>query len=127
MGVPKTLTFAAGEAAKTITVEVVDDADYELDETVEVELRNPRPSGDVVIETGEAMAMVTIEDNDAPPALSIRGMSVAEGNAGTTSKLTFRVTKSGGNQHGGDGCLRGCRNGHGDLRHRLHRGHRRTL
>ena len=96
MGVPETLTFAAGEAAKTITVEVVDDADYELDETVEVELRNPRPSGDVVIEPGEAMAMVTIEDNDAPPALSISGMSVAEGNAGTTSKLTFRVTKSGG-------------------------------
>ena len=96
MGVPETLTFAAGEAAKTITVEVVDDADYELDETVEVELRNPKPSGDVVIETGEAMAMVTIEDNDAPPALSISGMSVAEGNAGTTSKLTFRVTKSGG-------------------------------
>ena len=38
-----------------------DDADYERDETVEVELRNPRPSGDVVIETGKAKAMVTID------------------------------------------------------------------
>jgi hypothetical protein len=94
MDVPETLTFAAGEAAKTITVEVVDDADYELDETVEVELRNPRPPGDVVIETGEAM--VTIIDNDPQPMLSISGTSVAEGSDGTTSKLTFKVTKSGG-------------------------------
>ena len=95
-GVPETgtLTFAAGEAAKTITVTVVDDADYELDETIVAELRNPRPTGDVVIETGTAM--VTIKDNDDPPALSISGSSVAEGNDGTTSKLTFRVTKSGG-------------------------------
>ena len=95
-GVPETLTFAAGEGVKTITVAVADDADYELDETVEVELRNPKPTGSVVLETGEAKAMVTIEDNDAPPVLSISGTSVAEGSAGTTSKLTFAVTKSGG-------------------------------
>ena len=93
-GVPETLTFAAGEAAKTITVAVTDDADYELDETVVVELRNPKPTGSVVIETG--VARVTIKDNDDPPALSIGGTSVAEGAAGTTSKLTFAVTKSGG-------------------------------
>ena len=93
-GVPEMLTFAAGEAAKTITVVVADDADYELNETVEVELRNPKPTGSVVIGTGKAM--VTIEDNDDPPALSISGTSIAEGNAGTTSKLTFKVTKSGG-------------------------------
>ena len=93
-GVPEILTFAAGEAAKTITVAVVDDADYEPDETVVIALRNPRPQGDVVIEVGEAETM--IEDNDEPPALSISGTSVAEGNDGTTSKLTFKVTKSGG-------------------------------
>ena len=95
-GVPEALTFAAGDAAKTITVAVTDDTDYELDETVVIALRNPRPPGDVVIEPGEAMAMATIEDNDNPPALSISRTSVAEGNAGTTSKLTFEVTKSGG-------------------------------
>ena len=93
-GVPETLTFAAGEGSKTITVAVVDDADYELDETVEVELSNQKPTGSVAIETGKAM--VTIEENDDPPALSISGTSVAEGNADTTSKLTFAVTKSGG-------------------------------
>ena len=93
-GVPETLTFAAGEGSKTITVAVVDDADYELDETVEVELSNQKPTGSVAIETGKAM--VTIEDNDDPPALSISRTSVAEGAAGTTSKLTFEVTKSGG-------------------------------
>ena len=97
-GVPETgtLTFAAGEASKAITVTVVDDADYELDETIVAELRNPRSAGSVELEDGMAMAMVTIEDNDAPPALSISGTSVAEGNDGTTSKLTFKVTKSGG-------------------------------
>ena len=94
MGVPETLTFAAGEAAKTITVEVEDDVDYELDETVVIALSNPRPRGDVEIEIGEART--TIVDNDDPPALSISGTSVAEGNDGTTSKLTFKVTKSGG-------------------------------
>ena len=94
MAVPGTLTFTAGEGSKTITVAVADDDDYELDETVEVELRNPKPTGSVVIETG--VAMVTIEDNDDSPALSISRTSVAEGNAGTTSKLTFKVTKSGG-------------------------------
>ena len=93
-GVPETLTFAAGEGSKTITVAVVDDADYELDETVEVELSNQKPTGSVAIETGKAM--VTIEDNDDPPALSISGTSIAEGNDGTTNKLTFEVTKSGG-------------------------------
>ena len=93
-GVPETLTFAAGEGSKTITVAVTDDDDYELDETVKVELRNPRPTGSVVI--GTDVAMVTLEDNDDPPALSISGTSVAEGNADTTSKLTFAVTKSGG-------------------------------
>ena len=90
------LTFAAGEASKTIAVTVVDDTDYELNETIEVELRNPRPTGSVEIETGRAMAMATIMDNDPKPMLSISGTSVAEGNDGTTSKLTFKVTKSGG-------------------------------
>ena len=94
MAVPGTLTFTAGEGSKTITVAVADDDDYELDETVEVELRNPKPTGSVVIETG--VAMVTIEDNDDSPALSISGTSIAEGNDGTTNKLTFKVTKSGG-------------------------------
>ena len=94
MGVPEMLTFAAGDAAKTITVAVADDTDYEPDETVVIALRNWRPPGDVMIETGEAMT--TIVDNDDPPALSISGTSVAEGNDGTTSKLTFKVTKSGG-------------------------------
>ena len=94
-GVPEMLTFVAGDAAKTITVAVEDDTDYELNETVVIALRNPRPPGDVVIdEAGEAM--VTIVDNDPQPMLSISGTSVAEGNDGTTSKLTFKVTKSGG-------------------------------
>ena len=95
-GVPEMLTFVAGDAAKTITVAVEDDTDYELNETIVIALRNPRPLGDVVVIDEAGEAMVTIVDNDPQPMLSISGTSVAEGNDGTTSKLTFKVTKSGG-------------------------------
>ena len=126
MGVPETLTFAAGEAAKTITVAVADDADYELDETVEVELRNPKPTGrrgDHRDRRGEgdghhrSTTMIHLHCLSA-------GRALPRGATGTTTQADIRGDQKWGNQHGGDGCLRGCRHGHGDRRHRLHRGGR---
>ena len=122
-GVPEMLTFVAGDAAKTITVAVEDDTDYELNETVVIALRNPRPPGDVVIdEAGEAM--VTIVDNDDPPDAVHQWYERCRGERWHNEQADVQGDQKRGNQHGGDGGLRGCRHGHGDRRHRLHRGHR---
>ena len=87
---PGTLTFAAAEAEKTISVMVQGDAVYEEDETVDIVLRNPTHG---TIET--EMASGIIENDDAAPELSIVGSSVAEGADGTTAELVFTVVKSG--------------------------------
>ncbi len=42
---------------------------------------------------GDAQGVGTITDNDAPPTLSVNDVSVAEGNAGTTT-ATFTVSPS---------------------------------
>ncbi len=88
-----TLTFAAGETAKSITVTVWDDNTYEVDETIYVELLD----NDNLIngELATAMAAGTITNDDPAPEFSIDGGRVAEGDAGTNSVLLFTVTKSG--------------------------------
>ncbi len=84
-----TLTFAAGEASKTIAVSVTGDATAEGDETVLLQLSNPTPSG-AVIATGTGTG--TIVDDDTP-TLTIDSPRVAEGNSGTT-EMAFTVTLS---------------------------------
>jgi hypothetical protein len=59
-----TLTFADGDTApKSFTVPLVDDADVEPSETVQLGLSNP--TGGAVLGT-QASAVLTITDNDAP-------------------------------------------------------------
>ncbi|HSI91074.1 MAG TPA: Calx-beta domain-containing protein [Adhaeribacter sp.] len=59
-----TLTWAAGDnAAKTVTITVIDDAVLENDETVELVLSNP--TGGATI--GTATYTLTIEDNEVRP------------------------------------------------------------
>ena len=60
----------------------------ELDETFGITLSNP---GNATIADGSGMG--TITDDDAAPTLSVNDVSVAEGNAGTTT-ATFTVTLS---------------------------------
>ncbi len=88
--VPGTLTFAAGETEKNISVKVLGDAIYEEDETVDIVLSNATHG---TIET--AMASGIIANDDAAPELSIVGARVAEGADGTTAELVFTVTKTG--------------------------------
>ena len=59
-----TLTFAAGETAKTVSVAVLDDAHDEDSETLTLTLSNPAPSM-VKIADGEATG--TIRNTDAMP------------------------------------------------------------
>jgi C1A family cysteine protease len=83
-----TLTFAAGETSQSITVEGIDDAIYEGEETFNLNLSNP---SNATLDDAEGIA--TITDNDPPPAIAIDDVSVSEGDSGTTT-ATFTVTLS---------------------------------
>jgi hypothetical protein len=85
------VTFLPGEATKTFTVPVIDDALDEDNETINVSI-GPVTSGGATI-GAQSTAMLTIVDNDATPGITIGNATVAEGNAGTTS-AAFTVTLS---------------------------------
>src|SRR5207253_827917 len=80
------LTFAPADTTKTITVPVVGDTLDEADETFAVNLTAPTNAT-----VTDAQGVGTITDDDAPAALSINDVTVAEGNTGTTS-ASFTVT-----------------------------------
>jgi hypothetical protein len=81
-----TVSFAAGETTKTITVATTDDAAQESSETVIVNLTNA--TGGATIADNQGVG--TILDNDTPPSISIGDASVTEGGG-----LSFTVTRSG--------------------------------
>ena len=62
-----TLTFAAGETSKTVTVAVLDDSADEISETVTVTLSNASGAG-----IGDGGATGTLADNDGPAPLTAR-------------------------------------------------------
>lgn len=82
-----TLTFAQSETTKTVTVQTTNDAVYENNETLFVNLSNPTNGASM----GDAQGVGTINDNDSPPSFAINNVSQNEGDS-----LTFTVTKNGG-------------------------------
>lgn len=90
------LSFAAGETAKSITVNVAGDTTVEGDESFTVQLANA--SGAAQIATATASGLIL--NDDAPPApevqlaISATDAAKAEGNDGTTP-FTFTVTRGG--------------------------------
>jgi len=88
-----TVSFVAGQATATITVNVAGDTVVEPDETFSVTLSAPTGS---TLGTAAATATILNDDAPPPPTLSIAAttLSAAEGNAGTTP-FTFTVTRSG--------------------------------
>jgi glucose/arabinose dehydrogenase len=82
------VTFAPGQTLKTVTVPVSDDQIDEPDETLTLELSAP-----VNATLDRSRATGTIEDDDAPPAVSIADVRVPEGNAGlTTASLAVSLS-----------------------------------
>ena len=73
-----TLTFAAGQTSKTISVVVNGDRAGELDESVLVNLSNAS-SGSII---GDGQGKITIVDDE--PRISMSAVSKMEGNSGTT-------------------------------------------
>ncbi len=89
------VTFAANETEKTVEIPIIDDLDYEGDETVLLALRDPtgRPGN-----ASPYIAILTIEDSESPPVISIlTPPAIVEGNAGSKI-LSFdvRSTPAGG-------------------------------
>ncbi|HYI38892.1 MAG TPA: Calx-beta domain-containing protein, partial [Allosphingosinicella sp.] len=85
------VSFAAGEASQTITLNLLTDPDPEADESFTVTLSNAAGATFT-----DASATGTIVNDDGPPPLvTISDVSQAEGNAGTTV-FTFTVTRTGG-------------------------------
>lgn len=82
-----TLSFATGEASKTITIPIIDDSMYEGNETFSVTLSNP-----LVYQLKNPTATVTISANDAP-TIAFNPVNYTIGEAGGSAALT--VTRTG--------------------------------
>ena len=90
-----TLNFAAGSGAaqsQTVSVTINGDTTVEPDETFFVNLLNATGGGTIV----KSQGIGTITNDDAVGNISIGDVTIAEGNAGT-STATFTVTRTGGN------------------------------
>ena len=108
-----TLTFAAGETRKTITVAISDDVNRERDELFKVDLSSA--TGGAIIASTGSEATILIEDDDPQPKATITAsvagltstgapgatgntpegfLSVDEGDSGNTD-ITFTVTQEG--------------------------------
>ena len=85
-----TLSFAAGETSKTVSVSLVDDGVDEADETFAMTLSSPT---NATIDT--ATADGTITDNDDPPQVSIGN---AEGDEGESAAFEVTLTEASGRE-----------------------------
>ncbi|WP_431284388.1 Calx-beta domain-containing protein [Humitalea sp. 24SJ18S-53] len=84
-----TLTLAAGETSKTVAITVNGDTTVESNESFNLVLRTP-----VGATLADAIGLGTIINDDvAPPSLSVADAQVVEGNSGT-KQMIFTVTLS---------------------------------
>ena len=91
-----TVSFAAGEVSRTLTIQVAGDTDVEADESFTVLLANPSGSTQLV---GNASADGVILGDDVVPQESFVSISATdavkmEGDSGSTA-FTFTVSRSG--------------------------------
>ncbi|WP_428381880.1 Calx-beta domain-containing protein [Nevskia ramosa] len=85
------VSFTAGQTAKTISLPVKGDTTVEPDETFFVNLSNP--TGGAVIGDTQGIGTILNDDGAVTPSLSINDVSVTEGNSGTVS-AAFTVSLS---------------------------------
>ena len=85
-----TLTFAAGEIAKTISVSVAGDTVDEPDETFAVNLSAP-----VNATIADTQGIVTIVDNDPIPVMTIDDLATTESDSGgLVASVTVRLSRA---------------------------------
>ena len=78
-GASGTITIPAGVLSAQLPILICGDATDEQNETFSVVLSAPRNGS-----LGQSTALITIKDDDLPPALSIQNVKIAEGNEGAT-------------------------------------------
>ena len=84
------VTFAPGETAKSVTIYVQGDQNFETDNVFYVNLSD---ATNATIADGQGVG--TILNDDAPPTLNINNVTRNEGDGGKTA-FTFTVTRSSG-------------------------------
>ncbi|RYG75163.1 hypothetical protein EON80_01525, partial [bacterium] len=85
------VTFAPGETSKTVVVVVKADKEVEVDETFTLKLSAPVNAG---LKNDTAIATI-VNDDVAPPVISVNNPSITEGNSGTqTLYFTIKLSKS---------------------------------
>ncbi|MGB9178573.1 MAG: Calx-beta domain-containing protein, partial [Pyrinomonadaceae bacterium] len=77
-----TLTFNPGDLRKTVTVQVSGDTLNEANETFFINLSNP---ANAIISKGQGIGI--INNDDAPPSVTISDVNVIEGDTGTTAAV----------------------------------------
>lgn len=82
-----TLTFAAGETTKTISIPIFGDTNVEPDQNFTINFTTPNG---LSITTASATGTILNDDADVPN-ITIADQSINEGNSGTTN-MTFTVT-----------------------------------
>jgi hypothetical protein len=85
-----TLSFAAGETSKVITIPLLNDTFYEGIETFVLKLSNPTAAALLL----DGQTQITINDDELRPVPVIGNVSTPEGNSGKTN-MPFVVTLSG--------------------------------
>ncbi|MBD1939040.1 putative Ig domain-containing protein [Microcoleus sp. FACHB-68] len=88
-----TVSFAAGETVATINVVPIHDTIVDQNETVQVTLTNTTSAA--VRVSPNNTATLTIEDNDIEYAIVAGTPTVAEGNIGNTTPITYTITRTG--------------------------------
>jgi Calx-beta domain len=86
-----TLTFAAGETAKTVTVQVNGDTSVERDETFNLNLANAAGNATIADATGVGTIVNDDQVITPPSRISINDVTMAEGDAGQSA---FQFTVS---------------------------------
>ncbi len=85
------LVFAPGEATKSISVQIINDTQYEVGEKFQLVLSNPT-NGIVSFHPGQS-GVASIIDNDTPATLIVPSVSILEGDVGTTN-LVINISLS---------------------------------
>ncbi|MFN5513449.1 MAG: Calx-beta domain-containing protein [Cyanobacteriota bacterium] len=90
---PITVTFANGQTSRTVTIPLLDDAQFEPVETVNLTLSNP--TGGAVLGT-QSTAVLTIIDNDAVPGVIQFSNGAYSVNEDGTPVTAVTLTRTGG-------------------------------
>ncbi|MEH1898974.1 MAG: Calx-beta domain-containing protein [Nostoc sp.] len=84
-----TITFNPGETSKTLSIGVIGDNKFEIDETFAVNLL-----GATNATITDNLGVGTIINDDNQPTISISDVSLTEGNTGTTTNANFTISLS---------------------------------